>query len=75
MEAMIAKVQWEEVFTVGYLDQGGRTVEDRTQNGRRHALGERYFAIFKAAYSRGGDDLVEGMKLLGMRISQSINGD
>jgi hypothetical protein len=70
LEAMVAKVNWEEQFTSGYLDTGGRTVEDRTQNGRSAAMQDRYFAIFQASYSRRAEALVDDMKLLALRISQ-----
>lgn len=74
-EAMFAKVNWEEDFTNGYLDTAGKTVEDRTQNGRRAAMEKRYFAIFQAAYSRGAESLVEDLKLLALRISQRTTTD
>lgn len=71
-EAMFAKAQWEESFSVGFdMPEGRLTVDDRTHKGRLYARQERYMAIMKALYSRKADAIVRTMGLLGQRLKDT----
>lgn len=72
-EAMFAKAEWEERFSAEFVNSNGKTVEDRTQGGRRNSLEERYFAIFKTMYSRKADAIVRTMTLLGQRLKDVLD--
>jgi len=69
-EAMVSKVQWEEVFSRGFTAMPGAqvsgkpTVDDRTQWGHRTSIEERYFAVFKSALSRRADAIIRSMRSL-----------
>lgn len=69
-EAMMAKGQWEEAFSVGWqATQGARPTEgDKTANGRRISQQERYFAIYRTYLSRRAESLVKGMERLSQRV-------
>lgn len=71
-EAMFAKAQWEERFSIKFDEPASGTVDDRTAKGRMGAAEERYFAIFLSAYSRKADHLVRTMELLGQRLKDSM---
>jgi hypothetical protein len=71
-EAMFAKAQWEERFSMGYEGPMSGTVQDRTASGRLDSREERYFALFMSLYSRKVDALVRSMELLGQRIKDSL---
>lgn len=71
-EAMFAKAEWEERFSAEFVNSNGKTVEDRTQGGRRNSLEERYFAIFQTTYSRKADAIVRTMTLLGQRLKDIL---
>lgn len=73
-EAMFAKAQWEERFSIGFDKPLSGTVDDRTASGRLEARDERYFAIFLTWYSRRSDALVRIMQLLGQRLKDSLTG-
>ena len=49
-EAMFAKAQWEERFSIGYDAPMSGTIEARTAAGRLDSRDERYFAIFVSLY-------------------------
>lgn len=65
VEAMYAKVVWEEKFANGFIALPGRevagkpTIEDRTQFGNRYSSEERYFAVFKSGVSKKADSIVK----------------
>lgn len=69
-EAMYAKTQWEEAFSVGWqeTDTPKKTEGDRTANGRLRSQEERYFAIYLTSLSRRAESLVRGMERLAQRI-------
>lgn len=71
-EAMFAKAQWEERFSIGYDAPMTGTIDDRTAKGRLEALEERYFAIFLTLYSRKADAIVRSLELLGQRLKDSM---
>jgi len=71
-ESMFAKAMWEERFAEGFGLSEGRTVDDRTHSGTRHSQQERYFAIFQASYSRRADALMNSLKGIELRLSQSV---
>jgi hypothetical protein len=66
-EAMVAKGQWEEIFSRGYtalpghVVSGKPTIEDRTHWAQRNAAQERYFALFESYLSRRADEIVRSM--------------
>jgi hypothetical protein len=71
-EAMLAKAQWEEAFSIGFDEPEGRlTVDDRTHKGRLNARQERYLAIVKSLYSRKAEALVKAMVLLDQRLKDT----
>ncbi len=67
-EAMVAKGQWEEIFSRGYtalpghVVSGKPTIEDRTHHSQKNAAKERYFALFESYISRMADGLVSSVK-------------
>lgn len=63
-EAMLAKGQWEERFSIGFEEPRSGTQGDREAAGRKESAEERYFAIFVTAYSRKAEAFVNGMKNL-----------
>lgn len=73
-EAMFAKAQFEERFSLTFADAPGSrpTVDDRTQHARSSAREERYFAIFQSLYSRKADAIVRSMTLLSQRLKDTI---
>lgn len=71
-EAMFAKAQWEERYSIAYDAPMSGTIEDRTAHANVDAREERYFAIFTTLYSRKADALVGVMELLGQRIKDSM---
>ncbi len=71
-EAMLAKAQWEERFSIGFNEPVSGTVEDRTAAGRLDARDERYFALFLSMYSRKADALVRSVELLAQRLKDSM---
>jgi len=71
-EAMLAKAQWEERFSIGFDAPASGTVEDRTAHGRLDARDERYFALFLSMYSRKADALVRSIELLAQRLKDSM---
>jgi hypothetical protein len=66
-EAMVAKGQWEEIFSRGYtalpdhVVSGKPTIEDRTHHSQKNAANERYFALFESSLSRKADGVVRAM--------------
>lgn len=66
-EAMVAKGQWEEIFSRGYtalpdhVVSGKPTIEDRTHHSQKNAAQERYFALFESSLSRKADGIVRAM--------------
>jgi hypothetical protein len=71
-EAMFAKAQWEERFSIGYDAPMSGTIEARTATGRLDSREERYFAIFISLYSRKADALIRSLELLGQRLKDSM---
>lgn len=71
-EAMLAKAQFEERFSIAYDLPMSGTIEDRTAAGKMDAADERYFAIYCAALSRGADSIVNSLKLLGQRLKDTM---
>ena len=67
-EAMFAKAQWEERFSIGYDAGRGGTIEGRTAKGRIDAREERYFAVLMSVHSRKADALVRSLELLTQRL-------
>jgi hypothetical protein len=72
-EAMFAKAQWEERFSIGFDAPVSGTVDDRTAAGRLDSREERYFAIFMSMYSRKVDSLIRSLELLNQRIKDSLS--
>lgn len=70
-ESMFAKAAWEERFADGFVNSGGKTVDDRSQSGRLHSQEERYFSLFQALLSRKADALVRSMVLLNQRLKDT----
>lgn len=77
-ESMFAKALWEDQFSIGYesppATKSKDTIEGRTARGRLESREERYFAIFKAYYSRRADAIVRTMTLLGQRLKDTTAG-
>ncbi len=71
-EAMFAKAQWEERFSIGYDAPMSGTIEARTAAGRLDSRDERYFALFISLYSRKADALMRSIELLGQRVKDSM---
>lgn len=71
-EAMFAKAQWEERFSIGYGADRSGTIESRTAKGKIDAREERYFAVLLSLYSRKADALVRSMELLTQRLKDSM---
>jgi hypothetical protein len=71
-EAMFAKAQWEERFSIGYDAGKGGTIEGRTAKGRIDAREERYFGVLLSLYSRKADALVKSLELLTQRLKDSM---
>jgi hypothetical protein len=71
-EAMFAKAQWEERFSMGYEEKKSGTIEGRTAAGRIDAREERYFAVLLSIYSRKADALVHSLELLTQRLKDSM---
>lgn len=74
-DAMFAKALWEQSFAQGYTDareNGGRTVEDRTQAGRVASADDRLFGLFQSNLSRRADALVRSMSLLSQRCKDIL---
>lgn len=71
-EAMFAKAQWEERFSIGYDAGRAGTIEGRTAKGKIDAREERYFAVLLSVYSRKVDALVRSMELLTQRLKDSM---
>jgi hypothetical protein len=69
-EAMVAKGEWEEIFSRGFTAQPGHvlsgkpTIEDRTHHSQKNAAQERYFALFESSLSRKADGIVRAMAAL-----------
>jgi len=72
-EAMFAKAQWEERFSIGFDAPMSGTVDDRRAAGNLDARDERYFAIFASLYSRRADAVVRAMNLLGQRLKDTLD--
>lgn len=73
-EAMFAKAQWEERFSLTFQEDTGsrQTDEMRTQRARSESREERYFAIFQSLYSRKADALVRSMERLSQRLKDTL---
>ncbi len=71
-EAMFAKAQWEERFSIGYDENRSGTIEGRTAKGRIDAREERYFGVLMSLYSRKADALVRSLELLTQRLKDSM---
>lgn len=71
-EAMFAKAQWEERFSIGYDENRAGTIEGRTAKGRIDAREERYFAVLMSLHSRKADALVRSLELLTQRLKDSM---
>jgi hypothetical protein len=67
MEAMFAKVMWEEKFANGFIKMPGNaisgrpTIDDRTQTGHSFSASERYFAVFQSGLSREADVVIRNL--------------
>lgn len=75
-DAMFAKALWEQSLAQGYQDSrnnGGKTVEDRTQAGRLASYDERLFGIFRALISRRADAVVRSTSLLAQRLKDVLS--
>lgn len=71
-EALYAKADWEEAFSIGFDSPEGRlTVDDRTHKGRLFARDERYRAITKAMYSNLAESVVRQMTMLNQRLKDT----
>ena len=71
-EAMFAKGQWEERFSIGQDAVMSGTDQIRETAGKLDARDERYFAILMAMYSRKADALVRSLELISQRIKDSM---
>lgn len=73
-EAMFAKAQWEERFSLSFQEEAGKRLTDemRTQRARSGAREERYFAIFQSLYSRKSEALVRSMERLSQRLKDTL---
>lgn len=71
-EAMFAKAQWEERFSIAYNAPLRDTIDGRTAHGRVEAADERYFAIFVTLFSKKCDALVETMDRLAARMESFL---
>lgn len=71
-EAMFAKGQWEERFSIDYSGPMDGTIEDRTSYARIGAREERYFAILVATLSRKADSIVRVMNNLALRLRDGM---
>lgn len=71
-EAMFAKAQWEESYSISYDAPMHGTIDDRKAAANRNATEERYFAIFLSVYSRKADAIVRSLSLLGQRLKDSM---
>jgi hypothetical protein len=71
-EAMFAKGQWEETYSIGFDAPMSGTVNDREATGRIHSADERYFAIQMTFYSRKADALVRSMTRIADRLRDSL---
>lgn len=72
LEAMFAKAQFEERFSIAFDAPRTGTVDDRRAKGNIDAREERYFAIFLTAYSRKAEALVRTLDKLAQRIRDSL---
>ncbi len=72
-EAMFAKAQWEERFSIGFDAPINGTVDDRTAAGRLDAREERYFALYCSMYSKKADALIRSLELIGQRLKDSMS--
>lgn len=75
-ESMFAKAVWEQRLAASYAqarENGGRTVEDRTQAARLGAYEERLFGIFRALLSRKADAVVASMTRLSQRLKDVLS--
>ena len=70
-ESMFAKAAWEERFSEGFVNSGGKTVDDRSQSGRLYSQEERYFALFQSLLSRKAEALVRSMLHLSQRLKDT----
>jgi hypothetical protein len=71
-EALIAKAQWEERFSIAYDAPMSGTIEDRTARAKIDAADERYFGAALALYSKRADAIVRSMSLLSQRIKDAV---
>lgn len=71
-EAMFARAQFEERFSIAYDAPMSGTVDDRKARGNMDAAEERYFAIFKTSLSRRADAIVRSMDRLSMRLKDTL---
>jgi hypothetical protein len=71
-EAMLAKAQYEERFSIAYDEPKVGTIDDRIAVGKKDAAEERYFAILMATLSRRADALVRSLSLLGQRVKDTL---
>lgn len=71
-EAMFAKAQWEEQYSIGFDAPMSGTVDDRRAAGNLDSREERYFAIFTSLFSRRADAIVRSMILLGQRLRDTL---
>lgn len=71
-EAMFAKGQWEETYSIGFDAPMTGTVNDREATGRIHSADERYFAIQMTFYSRKADALVRAMTRIADRLRDTL---
>jgi hypothetical protein len=71
-EAMFAKGQWEETYSIGFDEPMTGTVQDREATGRIKSADERYFAIQMTFYSRKADALVRSMTRIADRLRDTL---
>lgn len=71
-EAMFAKGQWEETYSIGFDAPMSGTVQDREATGRIKSADERYFAIQMTFYSRKADALVRAMTRIADRLRDTL---
>lgn len=74
VEAMLAKTQWEERYSIAYDSPASGTMGEREAKGKVDAIDERYFAVLRSAYSRRADSIVGHMNGLCQRLAQGIRG-
>jgi hypothetical protein len=71
-EAMLAKAQYEERFSISYDSPVEGTIEDRNAVAKMDAAEERYYALFLTLKSRKFEAIVRSMDRLGQRLKDTL---